>query len=595
MSTERNAKFEALLDYLKRTRGFDFLGYKRSTLERRVLKRMHSIDIAGYVDYMDYLEVHPEEFVELFNTILINVTAFFRDQATWDYLAREVLPRILADKPADEAVRVWSAGCASGEEVYTVAILLAEALGPEAFRQRAKIYATDVDEEALAQARQASFGQKSLQSLEPELQKKYFESVGDRWIFRPDLRRSVIFGRHDLLQDAPISRLDLLVCRNTLMYFNAEAQAKVLSRFHFAIGENGFLFLGKAETLLTHANLFVPVKEKNRIFVKTTEVSLRDRMLIEAEAVEGQAINQLGGRTRLQEVAFDATSVAQVVVDLNGNLALANASARALLSLGSNDLGRSLQDLEFSYRPAALRSPIEEAYAQRRPVKLANVERHFPDGNIQYLEVQVAPLQGDDDTLLGVSITFEDLTQRQKMEAEVHRIHQELDTASEKLQTTNEELQSTNEELETMNEELQSTNEELETMNTELHQRTVELDHTNAFLKSILGGLRSGVIVVDRQLVVLLWNRQSEDLWGLRTDEVVGQPLLSLDIGLPVEQLPFQAFLAGKADCEEVTLNATTRRGKTIGCHITCTPFLGTEGERQGVVLLIEETKDARA
>lgn len=158
-------KFETLLDYLRRERAFDFTGYKRSTLMRRVQKRMQEVQIAGYGDYMDYLEVHPEEFTHLFNTILINVTAFFRDESAWDYLAKEVLPRLLADKQADGMIRVWSAGCASGEEAYTLAMLLCEALGAEAFARQVKIYATDVDEEALVQARQGSYSSKDLQPV----------------------------------------------------------------------------------------------------------------------------------------------------------------------------------------------------------------------------------------------------------------------------------------------------------------------------------------------------------------------------------------------------------------------------------------------
>jgi len=212
--------------------------------------------------------------------------------------------------------------------------------------------------------------------------------------------------------------------------------------------------------------------------------------------------------------------------------------------------------------------------------------------------------------VLGVSITFEDVTHRQQLQADLQRSTQELETAYEELQsaneelettneelqstneeleTTNEELQSTNEELETMNEELHSTNEELETMNTELLQRTEESNTATAFLQSILTGLRVGVAVVDPQLAVLVWNRRAEDLWGLRAEEVRGKPLLGLDIGLPVGGLPLASFLDGSASYQEETLDATTRRGKTIRCHVTCTPFLGPEGKRAGVVLLMEE------
>src|SRR5262245_6661110 len=232
---------------------------------RRVEKRMHAVQVADFEGYGDYLEVHPEEFALLFDTILINVTSFFRDWPSWDFLRAEILPRVLDNKSPDEPVRVWSAGCASGEEAYTLAMLFAEALGAEAFQRRVKIYASDVDEHALGQARAASYTAAQLEPVPAELRERYFTVNGDRFVFRADLRRTVIFGRHDLVQDAPISRLDLLVCRNTLMYLNAETQTKILARFHFALNDTGVLFLGKAEMLLTHGNLFVPLELRHRV------------------------------------------------------------------------------------------------------------------------------------------------------------------------------------------------------------------------------------------------------------------------------------------------------------------------------------------
>src|SRR5260370_4936002 len=212
MSESRDdPKFEALLDYLQRTRGSDFTGYKQPSLMRRIEKRMQLVKLEDFGDYLDYLEVHPEEFQNLFNTILINVTSFFRDGPAWEVLAREVIVGQLAKKDKYAPVRVWSAGCASGQEAYTLAMLLAEGLGPERFRQNVKIYATDVDQEALTQARHGGYSEQEMEPVPKELREKYFESTGNRWLFRQEYRRSIIFGRHDLFQDAPISRLALLV------------------------------------------------------------------------------------------------------------------------------------------------------------------------------------------------------------------------------------------------------------------------------------------------------------------------------------------------------------------------------------------------
>src|SRR5919106_564842 len=273
-----NRDLDGLLEYLRVHRGLDFSGYKRTTLTRRIQKSMEAARVSSIGEYMDHLQVHPDEFGQLFNNILINVTSFFRDPAAWDRLARDVVPAILASKAADEPIRVWSAGCASGEEAYTLAMVWAQALGLDQFRERVKIYASDLDgDSALVKAHQGAYTAKEIEGVEEDLRRRYFERSGTRFSFRADLRRAVIFGHHNLIQDAPISRLDLLVCRNTLMYFNSETQSRILSRFHFALNDLGFLFLGKAEMLLAHTNIFQPVDLKNRIFVKGPNISLRDR------------------------------------------------------------------------------------------------------------------------------------------------------------------------------------------------------------------------------------------------------------------------------------------------------------------------------
>ncbi len=609
--SDTTPEFEALLGYIKHNRGFDLLGYKRSGLMRRVQKRMQIVGIDTYSDYMDYLEVHPDEFVHLFNTLLINVTSFFRDRSSWDYIMTEIIPRIAARKEPNELIRVWSAGCSSGEEAYTLAIALAEVLGVKEFQERIKIYATDLDNEALNHARQGTYEARLVGGLYPDLLAKYFEPVDQRYSFRKDLRRSVIFGRHNLVQDAPISRIDLLVCRNTLMYFNAEAQAQILNRFHFALNQGGFLFLGKAEMLLTHINTFTPVDLKRRVFTTVAKVKTRDRLLLISQSGTEEAVSDLT-HVRLREAAFDSSPVAQIVVDCNGTLTLANEQVRRLFGLTPNDIGRPWQDLELSYRPVELRSYIEQVYTNRRVVKLRDIEWTTTTRDILHLEVQIMPLLDIDSNLLGVSITFKDLSRYKQLQQELEHSNQELEMAYEELQstneelettneelqstieeleTTNEELQSTNEELETMNEELQSTNEELQTINDELRRRSDELNEVNAFFESILTSMRGGVVVVNRDLQIQIWNYNAEDLWGLRSEEVAGQHILNLDIGLPVEQLiqPIRACLAGDSNCLEMTLSATNRRGKTIQCKVTCTPMSIPGEEIRGVLLVMDD------
>ncbi|HEX8244823.1 MAG TPA: CheR family methyltransferase, partial [Longimicrobium sp.] len=440
MSQPADPHFEQLLEFLRDNRGFDFTGYKRATLVRRVEKRMAEVEVDGFAAYQAFLEAHPGEFTALFNTILINVTGFWRDPEAWSVLMNEHLAPILGD--SDAPVRVWSAGCASGEETYTLAMVLAEALGPERFRDQVKIYATDVDEEALAHARSAAYNARAMESLPPELREKYFEPApGGTYAFRADLRRQVIFGRHDLVRDAPISHLDLLVSRNALMYFNADVQARVVSRFHFALNDAGLLFLGKAEMLRSHGALFTPVELKARLFSRVSRGNPRDRLLMLAPPVRPESTEKLARAVRLRGAALDAQPSAQLVVDAASTVVLANAAARLLFGLSTADEGRPLQDLTVSYRPVDLRSRIDQVAADGRPVVLRGVEFPHADGELHYFDVHVVPLQGDDGAALGTSVSFVDVTRYHRLESDLQEANQELETAFEELQSTNEELE----------------------------------------------------------------------------------------------------------------------------------------------------------
>ena len=261
-------QLDALLDYLKRARGFDLAGYKRPGLIRRIERRMQLVGSADLAAYMELLEENPDEFSQLFNTVLINVTSFFRDEHTWECIVGQVVPQLIADTPSGDPIRVWSAGCASGQEAYTLAMIFAEALGREPLAERVEIHATDIDEDALATARAGVYAEREMDGVPGALRERYFTRAGTRFAVREDLRRAVTFGRNDLVHDAPISRIGLLVCRNTLMYFDGRAQAQMLSRFHCALNDGGYLFLGRAETLLTHWDAFAPVDLRGRIFMK---------------------------------------------------------------------------------------------------------------------------------------------------------------------------------------------------------------------------------------------------------------------------------------------------------------------------------------
>src|SRR3989449_7970257 len=447
------------------------------------------------------------------------------------------------------------------------------------------VCSSDLDEGALSQGRQGSYSLEDLEPVPADLREKYFERAATRYVFRHELRRAIIFGRLDLIADAPISRLDLLACRNALIYLNLEAQRQVLDRFHCALNETGFLFLGRAEMLLMHANLFTPVNLKHRIFARTPKVNLADHLALLAPGGDADAETKTSPGVWLRALAIDAVSVGQVVVDASDTIVLANELVRARFGLSARDVGRSLRDGERCYRPVELRPLIERALAERRPAGVANVERPGPDGQTRYYDVLVTPLLEEGSQPLGVAITFTDVTRYAQLRTELEQSHSELETAYEELQstneelqttneelqstveeleTTNEELQSSNEEMETMNEELQSTNEEMQTTNDQLRARTDELNRANTFLESIVASMQAGVVVLDANLAVEVWNRQAEDLWGLRADEVRGKPFLNLDIGLPVEELktPLRECLAGSSDRHRLGLRRPHRAGE---------------------------------
>ncbi|MBM3779580.1 MAG: protein-glutamate O-methyltransferase CheR [Acidimicrobiia bacterium] len=290
VDSTRADEFAHLIAYLRDARGFDAAPFTPGVLAARIDARVAATGADGYADYVDYLEVHPDEFRPLFDAILLNVTAFFRDPETFACLREVVLPGLLAGQRSGEPIRVWSAGCASGEECYSVAMLLADAIGLDDYGARVKIYATDVDEGQLAIARAATYPDERMADVPDALRARYFDREPGGWRAKNTLRRRVFFGRHDLRDDAPISRVDLLVCRNTLLYFNLDAQRRIAGRFRFALRDGGYLVLGRAETLRVGGHAFSTQDPASHVFVK--------------DAGRDTATGPVGDRTRLAVVTL---------------------------------------------------------------------------------------------------------------------------------------------------------------------------------------------------------------------------------------------------------------------------------------------------
>jgi two-component system, chemotaxis family, CheB/CheR fusion protein len=367
--------------------------------------------------------------------------------------------------------------------------------------------------------------------------------------------------------------------------------------------------------LFSNPGIFVPVDLPRRIFRVTAKASNRERMAPIASTGQDNMPNGAQSLVRLRQVAFDADSSAQLLVDAGGVLISATAGARHDFSIRPSEIGKLLQELEVSYRPADLRSAIDRVVADRREVILKDVH-HFVSGQARDYEVTLSPLVDEPQALIGIRITFADRTAIRRLESDLHTSHQELETAYEELQstneelettneelqstveeleTTNEELQSTNEELETMNEELQTTNEELQSLNDELRTRSVDADTLTTYLQSVFSSLRSAVVVIDSDYRVRVWNRGAEDLWGVRSEEAVGASFLRLDIGLPVAELvePLRAAITGQPGDLVKTIRSTTRRGKTIDCQVSITPLKTSDGTSCGVILFMDDAANA--
>jgi two-component system CheB/CheR fusion protein len=454
-TSEANPEFEALLDYLKHNRGCDLTGYKRSTLMRRFQYRMRSINIDSYQSYRQYLQSDPSEWLALLDDVLINVTTFFRDRDAWVTLANEIIPKIIASKQPQEPIRVWSAACASGQEVYSLVILFAEALGIESCLQRVKFYATDVDEAALRQARQGIYQFREVTEIPPHLLEKYFEQTEQGYVFHPQLRRTIVFGRHNLASDAPISKIDLLVCRNVLMYFNADTQAEILIRFHFALNNSGFLFLGNAETSIAERQIFTPVNLKHRIFAKGLKLGVDEHLRISPRTRKKQAVDFLASHVHIWQTAFETSPFAQLAVDSNSCLIMANEQANALFGLTGNDLGRPLRSRKLGQIPRLCTS-IQQVNSDRRPVTLKNVEWRTPT-DTTYFDIFITPVFSSDTHLLGINLTFTDVTDNKQLEKrlehanlELARVSKTLEQTKATLDTTHAELKSTQQELETV-------------------------------------------------------------------------------------------------------------------------------------------------
>jgi two-component system CheB/CheR fusion protein len=563
-----SSSVEAILERIRETRHFDFRNYKRATLHRRIERRMADRHCRTIADYQALLERQPGEFDALVGAMLIKVTAFFRDADLWAEMARRILPQLLQEKRPGEEIRIWCAGCATGEEAFSIAILLAEAMGSSFQNQDIKIFGTDVDEKAIATARRGIYPRSALTDVPKNLLERYFVEEGDGYAISKDVRRSVVFGVNNLVSDAPISRLDMVLCRNVFIYLDSGLQKRVLTRFHYALRRHGALVLGKSEMIPFAAKIFEPLDLPRRIYRKDgkREAAVAQERLV--SLLEQETI------TRTEEAQGELQTVEQfhrdvlqsirqplVTTGLDGTILFWNGAASVLWGRAENEVtGKKLASLSLPGLAGDLliekTTAVREGRSERE--RGAGTLNRDNDAPATQLSIEVSALRDASNEINGLLYLVDDVSAFRALEAELRKsnderqsgleelqtLNEEMQSSNEELETTNEELQSANEELQTTNEELQSSNEELETTNEELQSTNAELDATNRELahrtdemntitfvqRTIIRSLSAAVIVLEESGKVKMWNLAAERLLGVTEEEAVGQSLWTLHV-----------------------------------------------------------------
>ncbi len=546
-----------ILEQVSRQARMDFRPYKTSTIMRRLMRRMMVTRNRSMRDYLEHLRTYPEEVGELVKAFLINVTQFFRDPNAFAYLKSDVLPKLIAQaRERDHILRFWTAGCATGEEPYSLAMLLTDLLGSELLEWSVKIFATDLDEAAINFARRGLYSENLLKGVPAEYRDRFFEHVDHGYRISKMLRQMVIFGQQDLSRSAPFPRIDLVLCRNVLIYFTPELQDYVLNQFAFSLSPGGYLFLGKAETVRPNQSYYELVNKHWKVYHCTGNAlprvgrpGLPDTRM---QRVDGHTFNhpgktvgkhspdqelppplELGQLRRFNELLLRFLPTGVAVIDRSYHLLTANGAARRLLGL--REIG-SDQDFLHAVRGvpyAEVRTAIDAVFRERTTVTLPEVELDITaGGNGRFITLSIAPMQMESGTsdLAAVSVTdvTEQVQTRRQLEAvqaeqnqlmnalgsankrlndvnkELLDSNEELQVANEELVLTHEELQASIEEFETTNEELQATNEELETNNEELQATNEELETTNEELRERTSELQELAAVLESERVRLV-------------------------------------------------------------------------------------------
>lgn len=555
----------------------DFSRYKSKTFLRRIARRMQVTQDASIEDYADRLVKHAEEVKALYQDLLINVTEFFRDPDAFAALETTVIPQLFKNRSADDIIRVWVPGCSTGEEVYSIAILLTEAMENVDPCPRVQIFATDLDERALTLARAGRYMLPLLSRISDSRRKRFFRKDGEYAVIAQSVRDLCVFSAHNVTSDPPFSRMDLLSCRNLLIYFGRELQDQVIPTFHYALKPGGFLFLGSSESISQHGDLFLPVDQKQRLFQSRGFGAIRPRLPMQlGQQREGQVprsyteepsrASSYHVKQRAEALVLERFAPAHVVIRNEGDIVFYSARTSQYLDMPRGAPTRQIWDLARSELRMELRAALRQAQdTDMTAVSYATVKSS--DGK-QATPVQITaePLRNEGEAERLFVVVFssglpsqsrlatdqqndppEDVMRseremrdmRERMQSTVEEYEtaiEELRSANEELLSVNEEAQSTNEELEASKEEMQSLNEELNTINGELNGKLVELDRANADLRNLYEATQIATIFLDDSLVIRNFTPAAATFFHLRQGDV-GRPLTDLASALQYPEL----------------------------------------------------------
>ena len=607
--------------------GHDFRHYKRATVLRRIERRMQVRGVHSLPEYSELLGNDPREHEALLSDMLISVTNFFRDRESFEALERDIIPELFKDKAATDEVRIWVAACATGEEAYSMTMLLADHAGEMKTPPKYQVFASDIDEQAIATARAGNYPASIITDVVPLRLRQYFTKEGDRYCIRKVVRDRILFAAHNVLRDPPFSRLDMVSCRNLLIYLNRDVQVKVLEMFHFALKPGGFLFLGSSESAESVSELFIPVDKKNRIFrARPTSRAVSYHAYVAGTTVRSQeeAARKAGKRqftyAEVHQRALTEISPPSVVLDREANILHMSANAAHFLRMAGGEPSRNVLALVVPSLRLEVRGALFQAQQTGAPA-IGRAVALKPEEGGRTIVVKVMPYRDEDSASDFIVVLFTEAPQGAalaipapgapgndvvltQLEAELQRKKEqlqetiehaevsteELRASNEELQAINEELRSATEELETSKEELQSVNEELITVNYELKVKVEETGKANDDLNNLIASTDIATIFVDSALRIKRFTPRAADIFSIIPTDI-GRSLLDLTHRLDYDKL------ADDVSATFDTLRLVEREVRSQDSRyyiVRLLPYRTTEDRIEGAVMTFFDITDRR-